>query len=144
MIFNKSFLLGSFSFATVLMVGNWSSAIAETVNVAPVFQNIKNKIPKNLGFRLPQYLPIMSKEVQPVFSISDQNIATVTLEFIDGRCRSLPRDSRGYLVVCRALSISSGSTNSDFWRQRLSYQGETFSLSRDISAKHFQGDGWGV
>jgi len=143
-MFTKKALLGSLSFATVLMLGNWSVAIAETVNVAPIFQNIKNKIPKNLGFRLPQYMPVISKEVNPVFSISDQNVATVTLEFIDGRCRSLPKDSRGYLVGCRALSISSGSTNSDFWRQKLSYRGETFLLSRGISSKHFQGDGWGM
>lgn len=143
MMFNKSFLLSLLSFATVSMVGNWSGAIAETLNAAPIFQGIKNQIPRNLGFRLPIYMPVISEEVQPIFSISDQNIATVTLEFTDSQCRSTPKGSRGYLVGCRALSISSGSINSDFWRQRTS-KGETFSLSENISAKHFQGDGWGM
>ena len=145
MMFIKNILSGSLSFAMVLMVGNWSEAIAETPDVATVFQGIKNKIPKNLGFRLPTYMPVISEEVQPIFSISDQNVATVTLEFTDSRCPSLPKVSRGYLVGCRALSISSGSIGSDFWRQRVvEPEGEVFSLSKLGAAKHIQGDGWGM
>lgn len=141
----KKTLFGFLNFATILMAGNWSGAIAQSLDAAPIFQGIKNKIPKNLDFRLPTYMPAISEEVQPIFSISDQNIATVTLEYTDSRCRSLPKGSRGYLVGCRALSISSGSIGSDFWRQRVvEPKGEVFSLSDRGSAKHIQGDGWGI
>ncbi len=141
----KKVLSGSLVFVFSLLGGNVVSAIAQTLNAAPIFQDIKNKIPQNLGFRLPTYMPVISEEVQPIFSISDQNIATVTLEFTDSRCRSLPKGSRGYLVGCRALSISSGSIASDFWRQRVvEPKGEVFSLSERGAAKHIQGDGWGI
>ena len=45
MIFTKKALLGSLSFATVLMVGNWSEAIAQTIQDLPngyyAYRNIK-------------------------------------------------------------------------------------------------------
>jgi hypothetical protein len=89
--------------------------------------------------------PIFRDALKPIFSISDQNVATVTLEYTDSRCRSLPKGSRGYLVGCRALSISSGSIGSDFWRQAIvEPEGEVFTLSDRGVAKHIQGDGWGI
>ena len=142
---NKRVLLSFLSLVVGLGGINVLEAIAETPDVATVFQGVKNKIPKNLGFILPTYMPVISEEVQPIFSISDQNITTLTLEFTDSRCRSLPKGSKGYLVGCRALSISSGSISSDFWRQRVvEPKGEVFSLLERVGAKHIQGDGWGI
>ena len=128
---------------------NTSYSVPEKLEPSPVFlpilQDIKIKIPRNLGFRLPTYFPTLAQSVKPIFSVSDKGIATVNLEFMDSRCRGLPKSSRGYLVGCRALSISSGSIASDFWRQRVvEPEGEVFNLSENVPAKHIQGDGWGM
>jgi hypothetical protein len=134
------------SIFTLPTAANPFSETSETALIfRPIFQDVKTKIPRDLAFRLPKYFPKLTEELEPTFSISDRDIVTVTLVYKDDRCRSMPRSSRGYLVGCQVLSISSGSINSGFWRQNIvTPKGTVFNLAKNNAAKHIQGDGWGT
>ncbi|MEG4202706.1 hypothetical protein QUA20_02065 [Microcoleus sp. Pol7_A1] len=123
-------------------------AIAEPDPVfKPIIGEIRNKLPSNLVFRLPDRLPIaVTREMSPKLTF-DANSEWAHLSLEDENCppRFNKKGSRGYELVCRLFSVTSSTLTSTYYQRNQIKPGSrttAVQLSRNLRGYHLQGLDW--
>jgi hypothetical protein len=115
MIFTKKALLGSLSFATVLIVGNWSVLIANA-SPDPVFntilQDIQSKLPNGMVMRLPSVLKGYGYQgsriaLYPIRVIANKDSLAITLHAIP--------DCLAYSCYYGSLKVTANDSRESNW-----------------------------
>jgi hypothetical protein len=117
----------------------------------PISEEIRNKLPSNLVFRLPSRLPeVVTREMSPKLTF-DVNSERAYLALEDEDCPSPfssgGRGSRGYGLVCLRFSVTSSTLTSNYYKRSDTYRGRmatSIELSHNLRGYHFQGAGWSI
>lgn len=142
----RLFILG---FSLVTLGANQLSVLAAPDPVfKPVINQIKQRLPANLAFRLPANLP---KSVTQGISKNnlkltlESNNQSIVLRVQDGSkyCQELPH-GRTYALECNRFSIHVGSLSSAFYKdsEKSRSPENSFNLYKNIKAYLFAGDEW--
>ena len=136
----------------IYSLGKPQTTIAEPAPIfQPIIEEIRNKLPSNLVFRLPSRLPeVVTREMSPKLTF-DVNSERAYLALEDENCPSRfsggGRGSRGYGLVCLRFSVTSSTLTSIYYQQNrqrrdLSSGATVIELSNNVRGYHFPGAGW--
>jgi hypothetical protein len=120
------------------------SAIAEPDPVfKPIIGEIKNKLPSNLVFRLPNRLPeAITREMSPQLTF-DVNSERAYLALEDKDCfPRFRRGGRGFALACIRFSVASSTIASKYYREDGQRGESAVQLSSNVRGYHFQGADW--
>jgi hypothetical protein len=115
----------------------------------PVINQIKQRLPNNLVFRLPSSLPnsitqgISKENLKVVLKVNNQN-AYISLLNTGEDCQNINTASRLYNLDCRRISINTALLSSDFYKNsQANYKsGISLNLNKSIKASLHKGDAW--
>jgi hypothetical protein len=115
----------------------------------PVINQIKQRLPNNLIFRLPSSLPksitqgITKDNSKVDFNVNDQK-ADISLLNTSKYCQNMNTGDRLYAINCIRIYINAVVVYSNYYKNFQDDSGLTtpLTLNKNIKAFLFKGDGW--